>query len=383
MTAQPLKRTPLFELHRAHGAKFVPFAGHEMPLHYADGILAEHKHTRAGASLFDISHMGQAWLEAVPQEKTSPSHERVAGLIESLVPGEIIALKSGRMRYSLLLNGQGGILDDLMITRPDEDDRGRLFLVVNAATRDADFAHIESSLAGRVKLKPLEDRALLALQGPKSAQVLEQSVPSTSELEFMQSRAFDVGGRSCLISRSGYTGEDGFEISVPASFVQDMSRALLSCKDVKFAGLGARDSLRLEAGLCLYGHDLTSDIDPVEAGLGWTIGKRRREEGGFPGASRILELLQNGSEYRRVGLVPRGRAPAREGTGIQDNQGVKIGRVTSGTYGPTCGGPIAMGYIARAFSEPGTEIQLLVRGVPRPARVTSLPFVPHRYHRKK
>lgn len=382
MTAQPLKRTPLSQLHRAHGAKFVPFAGYEMPLHYADGVLAEHKHTRECASLFDISHMGQAWLEAIPQEKISPRHECVAGLIESLVPGEIIMLKPGRMRYSLLLSGQGGILDDLMITRPDEDDRERLFLVVNAAAKDTDFAHIESSLAARAKLKPLEDRALLALQGPKSAQVLEQSIPSTSELEFMQSHAFDVDGRSCLISRSGYTGEDGFEISVPATLAQDMTRALLSSGDVKFAGLGARDSLRLEAGLCLYGHDLTSDINPVEAGLVWTIGKRRREKGGFPGAARILRLLQNGCERRRVGLVPQGRAPARKGTVIQDRHGGKIGYVTSGTYGPTYGGPIAMGYIARAFSEPGTEIQLVIRGVPRPARVTSLPFVPHRYHRK-
>ncbi len=381
MTAQALRRTPLTDLHLSQGAKLVPFAGYEMPLHYAQGILAEHKHTRERAALFDVSHMGQAWLAAAPQNNEQPNHEDIAVQMESLVPGDIIALKPGHIRYSLLLAPDGGILDDLMITRADEG-AGRLFLVVNAATKDADFAHIESSLGPAARLEPLTDRALLALQGPRAADVLEKCIPSTSDLSFMQAREFSYEGDPCLISRSGYTGEDGFEISVPENLAVDLTRQLLSFDDVALAGLGARDSLRLEAGLCLYGHDLTGEINPVEADLKWTIGKRRREEGGFPGAQKILNLMQNGTERLRVGIVPEGRAPAREGTVIQDLTGREIGLVTSGSFGPSFGGPIAMGYVDSACSEIGTDLQLVIRGTPRPARVASMPFVPHRYHRK-
>jgi aminomethyltransferase len=269
-----------------------------------------------------------------------------------------------------------------MILRPDEPNQGRLFMVANAATKDADFAHIETLLGSALRVMPLLDHALLALQGPKAASVLERCIKGTSNLAFMQAREFDVDGQTSLISRSGYTGEDGFEISVPSDHAESLARQLLNQDEVAFAGLGARDSLRLEAGLCLYGHDLTEDINPVEADLRWMIGKHRREEGGFPGARHILELLQHGSDRIRIGIVPEGRAPAREGALIQDQQGRDIGLVTSGTFGPTYGGPIAMGYVDRAFSEVGTELQLVIRGTPCPACVTSLPFVPHRYHRK-
>jgi aminomethyltransferase len=382
MTSQSLKRTTLTVLHLEHGAKLVPFAGYEMPLHYSQGIFAEHKHTRDSASLFDVSHMGQAWLAAVLDDDQEPSHETIAALLETLVPGDITSLMPGRMRYSLLLNGAGGILDDFMILRPDEPNQGRLFMVANAATKDADFAHIETLLGSALRVMPLLDHALLALQGPKAASVLERCIKGTSNLAFMQAREFDVDGQTSLISRSGYTGEDGFEISVPSDHAESLARQLLNQDEVAFAGLGARDSLRLEAGLCLYGHDLTEDINPVEADLRWMIGKHRREEGGFPGARHILELLQHGSDRIRIGIVPEGRAPAREGALIQDQQGRDIGLVTSGTFGPTYGGPIAMGYVDRAFSEVGTELQLVIRGTPCPACVTSLPFVPHRYHRK-
>ncbi|MGK9236382.1 glycine cleavage system aminomethyltransferase GcvT [Inquilinus limosus] len=372
MTDTPLQRTPLFDLHVELGAKLVPFAGYEMPVQYPAGILKEHLHTRAEAGLFDVSHMGQAWLEAEPGED-------VAALIETLVPGDIAGLAPGRIRYSLLLNDEGGILDDLMITR--SPDPALLFLVVNAACKDADFAHIATKLAGRARLVRLDDRALIALQGPKAAEVLARHAFGADDLAFMESGSFALDRVECLISRSGYTGEDGFEISAPAEEAERIARFLLSEPEVAPIGLGARDSLRLEAGLCLYGHDIDTTTTPVEAGLAWTIGKRRRAEGGFPGADRILKQLAEGPARKRVGLKPEGRAPAREGTPILSSDGREIGRVTSGGFGPTVGGPVAMGYVEAGFAAAGTPVSLLIRDKAHPAVVAALPFVAPNFHR--
>jgi len=376
MTEPPLKRTPLYALHEELGAKFAPFAGYALPLQF-EGILAEHRHTRAAASLFDVSHMGQASLDVDGRD-----HDQVATVFESLVPGDIRALKPGGLRYTLLLNDHGGILDDLMVGRAfDEDCQGTLFLVVNGATKDADFAHIAGRIAKRAHLHRLDERALIALQGPAAANVLAEHAPGAARLAFMEAAWMPLSGKRAWISRSGYTGEDGFEISIPAVDADDVARLLLSDPRVRPAGLGARDSLRLEAGLCLYGHDLNPDIDPVTANLSWTVAKRRRDEGGFPGAERILRILAEGAPRRRVGLRPEGRVVAREGTEILDSAGSVVGIVTSGTFGPTVGGPIAMGYVGRRFAEPGTKLALRVRDRLHPAEVARLPFVPHRYYR--
>jgi aminomethyltransferase len=370
-SAPPL-RTPLYALHVELGARMVPFAGWEMPVQYPAGILKEHLHTRAAAGLFDVSHMGQAYLEA-------PEGTDAAGLIETLLPGDIAGLEPGQIRYSFLTNEAGGIRDDLMVTRLP--DRNRLYLVVNAGCREADFAHIEASLDGRATLVRLDDRALLALQGPQAASVLARHAFGVDQLAFMEAGTFAIDRVEAWISRSGYTGEDGFEISVPATDVERIARALLAEPEVLPIGLGARDSLRLEAGLCLYGHDIDETTTPIEAGLAWAIGKRRRAEGGFPGADVILAQLRDKPARRRVGIKPEGRAPARDGTRITDGGGRTIGTITSGGFGPSAGGPVAMGYVEAASAAPGTAVQLIVRDKPLPAQVAPLPFVPHTYRR--
>ena len=366
-----LKETPLYALHGELGAKLVPFAGYAMPVQYPTGILAEHNHTRAACGLFDVSHMGQGFLSAA---------DDVAGALERLVPGDIKTLAPGQMRYTQLLNEQGGILDDLMVTRPsDAAAANRLFLVVNAACKDADFAHIAARLAGVAKLDRADDRALLALQGPEAAAVLARLAPDAVKIKFMHAAPLSVLGEVCLVSRSGYTGEDGFEISVPSARAEFLARRLLAEPEVKPIGLGARDSLRLEAGLCLYGHDIDETTTPIEAGLSWSISKRRRAEGGFPGAAILQRQLADGVARKLVGLRPDGRAPAREHTEITDAAGKKIGEVTSGGFGPTVGGPIAMGYVAASHAAVGTAVQLLVRGKALPAKVVALPFTPKHY----
>ena len=365
--AAPLKRTPLHSLHLALGAKMVPFAGYEMPVQYPSGILTEHLHTRSQAGLFDVSHMGQLRLTGGDP----------VSAFEALVPGDLLALGLRRMRYTLLLNEAGGILDDLMATRVKDG----LFLVVNAARKEADLAHLRAFLGHATRVEPLEDRALLALQGPAAAIVLSRFCEEIPRLGFMAAMETTLAGSKCLITRSGYTGEDGFEISLPAVGATAVAEMLLARPEVRPVGLGARDSLRLEAGLCRYGHDIDETTTPIEAGLGWTIGKRRRAEGGFPGAAVVLRQLAEGATRTRVGIRPDGRAPAREDTPVVDTAGAKLGRVTSGGFGPSVGGPIAMGYVDPRYAAAGASLALLVRGTARPARVVRLPFVPHRYYR--
>jgi aminomethyltransferase len=365
-----LKKTALHALHVELGARMVPFAGYDMPVQYPAGIIAEHRHTRTAAGLFDVSHMGQARL--VGDDPTAA--------FERLVPGDIAGLAPGGMRYTLLLNEQGGIIDDLMATRP-VDGSGVLQLVVNAACKDADFAHIASGLAGDAELQRDDDRALLAFQGPEAAAVLTRLAPDAARLAFMQGAPMDVGGHACFVIRSGYTGEDGFEISVANDGAEALARRLLGEAEVAPIGLGARDSLRLEAGLCLYGHDIDTATTPVEAALAWTIAKRRRETGDFPGAAHIRAQLADGAPRRRVGLLVDGRAPAREGAEIVDAAGAVVGTVTSGGFAPTLERPIAMGYVAREHAAPGTALALLVRGKPVPAQVTKMPFVAANYYR--
>lgn len=378
-----MKRTPLYGLHMSLGGKMVEFAGYEMPVQYPDGVLREHVHTRTKAGLFDVSHMGQAWLRTTQEPLGSePAHAAVSAAIESLVPGEVLKLKRGAMRYSVLLNGQGGVLDDLMITRPAmPSGDGALFLVVNAACKDHDFTLIAQSLDGRAKLEIAADRALIALQGPRAAAVIDSLFPGAATQAFMSMRPLEWQGTDVLVSRCGYTGEDGFEISIQNADAERFARALLAHPDVAPIGLGARDSLRLEAGLCLYGHDLDTTTSPVEGNIAFVIGKRRKEEGGFPGAARIARELAEGPLRLRVGLKPEGRAPAREGTEIVDANGAKIGIVTSGGFGPTLNGPLAMGYVDREHSRTGTGVQLMVRGKALPAAVVDMPFVPHAYYR--
>lgn len=363
--SKTLLTTPLDSLHRALGAKMVPFAGYDMPVQYPAGILKEHLHTRQSASLFDVSHMGQAFLMG----------DGAVEAFETLVPGDYQAMAEGKTRYTVLTNDQGGILDDLMATRI----AGGLYLVVNAACKDQDFAHIEAGTSGKADLQILTDRALLALQGPKAGDVLARLAPDTADMKFMNFRKVDMAGISCFVTRSGYTGEDGFEISVPDNQAEAFAKMLLDQPEVEPAGLGSRDSLRLEAGLCLYGHDITTDTTPVEADIKWVVNKRRREEGGFPGADVILSQLQNGTERLRVGILPEGRAPAREGVEVQDTNGSTIGKITSGGFGPSVGGPVAMGYVETAFAEPGTAVNLIVRGKALAAKVVKMPFTDKSY----
>ena len=363
----PLASTPLFEEHRALGATLVGFAGYAMPMRFGRGILAEHAHTRSAAGLFDVSHMGQLRLVG----------DGAVAALERLVPGDIAGLAPGAMRYTQFTSDDGGILDDLIATRID----GGLHLVVNASRKNEDIAHLERRLDAGVDLTVLSHRALIALQGPKAATVLDRHAPGCAGLAFMTAGAFTIRGSEALVSRCGYTGEDGFEISVPADEATALWRALSAEPEVEPAGLGARDTLRLEAGLCLHGHDIDETTSPVEAGLAWSIGKRRRREGGFPGAARIRRELAQGARRRRVGILPDGRAPAREGTAVLDAGGDRIGTVTSGGFGPTAGRPVAMGYVAGDAAEIGRSVSLPVRGKARSASIVRLPFVPHRYHR--
>ncbi|BBK34833.1 aminomethyltransferase [Allostella humosa] len=345
----------------------VEFAGYAMPVQYPTGILTEHLHTRAGAGLFDVSHMGQIRLSGAD----------VAQHLETLVPGDIKGLAPGRQRYTLLTNDAAGILDDLMVTNAGD----HLFVVVNAGCKHADLAHIQAHLGGKVAIEAQFDRALLALQGPQAAAVLLRLAPEAGSLGFMAGREIAVDGVPCFVTRSGYTGEDGYEIAIPADQAERIARRLLAEPEVKPIGLGARDSLRLEAGLCLHGHDIDATITPIEAGLNWVIGKRRRAEGGYPGAAVVAEQLANGPKRRRVGILPEGRQPAREGTPLTDAAGNPVGTITSGGFGPSFGGPVAMGYVDAAHAADGTALQAVVRGQPRPAAVAPMPFVPHRYYR--
>lgn len=376
-----LKQLPLGDLHRELGGKMVPFAGYEMPVQYEKGVKAEHLHVREKAGLFDVSHMGQAFLEG-PRLGEEGAHQDVANAIEQLVPGEIRKLGRGRIRYTVLLNDDGGILDDLMITRlPAAEDEGRLFLVVNAAVKEQDFALIRERLSAFANLLVLENRALLALQGPTAHKVIGDFIPEAAEMPFMTAMDAEFEGLPILISRCGYTGEDGYELSIPADEAEFVARRLLAHDDVEPIGLGARDSLRLEAGLCLYGHDMTEAQSPVEASLQFAIGKRRRTEGGFPGAERIMKELTHGCSSVRVGIRPLGRAPAREGVEIQSTDGEVIGKVTSGGFGPTYDAPVAMGYVNAAQAEPGSKVNLIVRGKAMEAEIVTLPFVEQRYYR--
>jgi len=370
-SAPALLHTPLYALHVACGARMVPFAGYAMPVQFPTGILEEHLHTRSKAGLFDVSHMGQALLEG-PQ---------AAARLETLVPGDLTSLVPGRMRYTQLLDAQGCILDDLMVTRLENDASGeRLFLVVNAATKAQDFAHISAALPD-LQLTPLEDRALLALQGPAASACLAQHFPAVATMPFMSLIEIEREGKLWRISRSGYTGEDGFEIAVPASSAQAFAENLLADEAVLPIGLGARDSLRLEAGLCLYGHDIDTTTTPIEAGLLWSISKRRRESGGFPGVARIQREIAEGPARRRIGLRVEGKVPAREGAVIETLDGESVGTVTSGGFAPSLQAPIAMGYVASAHAANGTALQAVVRGKKLAATVTAMPFVPNHYYR--
>ncbi len=375
--AADLLKTPLFDLHVELGAKMVPFAGYDMPVQFPLGVMKEHLFTRESAGLFDVSHMGQAWL-------TGPDHATTAAALEALVPSNMKELKPGKQRYTVLLNDKGCIIDDLMVSRPlaGKDD-GRLMLVVNAACKDNDYKIIAAALPENVKLEIVEDRALIAIQGPKAAEVMALHAPEAADMGFMEVRSLEFNGISVIASRSGYTGEDGYEISIPAGAAEAVAKALLADERVEPIGLGARDSLRLEAGLCLYGHDIDENTTPVEGNITFCMQKRRKEAGDFPGGERVLKQLAEGTESLRVGLLLEGRAPAREGAEIRvPGTEEIIGRVTSGGYGPTLGAPVAMGYVPSGLSETGTKLELVVRGRALPARVAGMPFVAQRYYRK-
>ncbi len=357
------QRTPLYDLHVALGARMVPFAGWSMPVQYR-GILAEHAHTRAAASLFDVSHMGQVAIAG----------QGAAKALERLVPGDIDGLAVGRVRYTMLTNEAGGIIDDLMVART----AGGLHIVVNASRRAVDLAHLMENLPDEM-VAELTDRALLALQGPKAADVIARLAPGAESLAFLATGEFAIAGAKAAIARSGYTGEDGFELSVHAEDAERVARLLLDAPEVAPAGLGARDTLRLEAGLCLYGSDIDEETTPVEAGLGWTIPRRRRAEGGFPGADIVIGQLSVGPGRKRVGLKLDGRVPARHDAEISDAEGHRVGHVTSGSFGPTVGAPIAMGYVDPEHAAEGGTLGVKVRDAIHTAHVVALPFVPHRY----
>jgi aminomethyltransferase len=373
-----LKRTPLHALHVARGGKMVPFAGYEMPVQYASGVLREHLHTRGSAGLFDVSHMGQIALHA-----KSGNVEEAALALERLVPQDILAVAPGRQRYAQFTDAEGGILDDLMVA----NFGSHLFLVVNAACKAEDEAHLRASLSDVCVIEPLPDRALLALQGPKAEQVLAKFCAEAPAMRFMDAGPRRVDGFDCFVSRSGYTGEDGFEISVSAENAEALANVLLSSGDVLPIGLGARDSLRLEAGLCLYGQDIDTTTTPVEGALEWSIQKSRRKggarAGGFAGADKILAQLENGARRRRVGLRPEGRAPVREGAPLfaDETSSERIGAVTSGGFGPSLNAPVAMGYLPSPLAASGGLVFAEVRGQRLPLRVSPLPFVPNTYKR--
>jgi aminomethyltransferase len=374
----PLKRTPLHGLHVACGGKMVPFAGYDMPVQYATGVLREHLHTRGSAGLFDVSHMGQIALRP-----KSGKVEDAALALERLVPQDILGVPAGRQRYAQFTNGEGGILDDLMVA----NFGSHLFLVVNAACKADDEAHLRTHLSDLCAIEPLENRALIALQGPKAEQVLARLCAEAPAMRFMDAGPHRVDGIECFVSRSGYTGEDGFEISVPSERAEALARALLANSDVLPIGLGARDSLRLEAGLCLYGHDIDTATTPVEGALEWSIQKSRRHggarAGGFPGADKILSQLEQGAPRRRVGLRPEGRAPVREGAPLfaDASSSERIGAVTSGGFGPSINAPVAMGYLPAPHAAPGGIAFAELRGQRLPLRVAPMPFVPNTYKR--
>jgi glycine cleavage system T protein (aminomethyltransferase) len=373
-----LKRTPLHALHVASGGKMVPFAGYDMPVQYATGVLREHLHTRQAAGLFDVSHMGQIALRA-----KSGKVEDAALALERLVPQDILGLAPGRQRYAQFTNGAGGLLDDLMVA----NFGSHLFLVVNAACKAEDEAHLRANLSETCVVESLPDRALIALQGPKASSVLTKFCADAASMRFMDSGPRSIDGIDCFVSRSGYTGEDGFEISVPADHAQRLAKALLGDSDVLPIGLGARDSLRLEAGLCLYGHDIDSTTTPVEGALEWSIQKSRRHggarAGGFPGADKILSQLEQGAPRRRVGLKPEGRAPVREGAPLFKDaaSSQQIGAVTSGGFGPSINAPVAMGYLPASHTAIGGLVFAELRGQRLPLRVAAMPFVPNTYKR--
>jgi aminomethyltransferase len=373
-----LKRTPLYALHAARGGKMVPFAGYEMPVQYATGVLREHLHTRGSAGLFDVSHMGQIALHA-----KSGKVEDAALALERLVPQDILAVAAGRQRYAQFTNGDGGILDDLMVA----NFGSYLFLVVNAACKAEDEAHLRANLSDACRIEPLPDRALLALQGPKAESVLAKLCADAPAMRFMDAGPRVVAGIDCFVSRSGYTGEDGFEISVPAEHAETLAKALLASSDVLPIGLGARDSLRLEAGLCLYGHDIDTTTTPVEGALEWSIQKSRRNggarAGGFPGAEKILVQLERGAPRRRVGLRPEGRAPVREGAPLFADavSSEQIGAVTSGGFGPSLNAPVAMGYLPSSLASSDGVVFAELRGQRLPLRMAPMPFVPNTYKR--
>lgn len=371
-----LAQTPLHALHLELGARMVPFAGYEMPVQYKTGVIAEHRHCRESAALFDVSHMGQ--LKLVGAES--------AMALEKLVPVDVVDLATGRQRYAFFTNASGGLLDDLMIVRPQsEAGLGDLFLIVNAACKDVDLLHLSTHLGHLCQVLSLPDRALLALQGPKAVQALARLDPGVAVLSFMTGAPFTLAGAPCYVTRSGYTGEDGFEISVPTQHAVALARALLRQPEVAPAGLGARDTLRLEAGLCLYGHDIDEKTSPIEAGLSWAIQKVRRpggaRAGGYPGAAVIESHLAGSPPSKRVGLVAIERMPVREGTPIVDAHGHRLGQVTSGTIAPTVDQPIAMAYLPPDHAVLHHEVYAEVRGKRVPMRVTALPFTPHRYAR--
>lgn len=377
-TTAPLKRTPLHALHQELGARLVPFAGYELPVQYPAGLMAEHHHTREQASLFDVSHMGQLFI----------SGEGASLALESLMPVDVLDLGVGKQRYGLLLNDQGGIIDDLMFLRMAAPEAGdRIFMVVNGACKEGDIAHMRERIGARCQIEPQPERALLALQGPQAVTALSRLAPAVAQLVFMTGGPFKIDGIDCIVTRSGYTGEDGFEISVPAAQAQALARTLLAQPEVKPAGLGARNSLRLEAGLCLYGNDMDTATSPVEAGLSWAIQKVRRSgggrAGGFPGAERVLAQLAdpNAVPHKRVGLVALERVPVREHTELQDASGQRVGEVTSGLLAPSAGKPIAMAYVPPALAAVGTRVNAIVRGKPVPMEVAPMPFVAPRYYR--
>lgn len=367
-----LKQTPLYQIHVEAQAKIIEFSGYAMPVQYPLGVKQEHLWTREHAGLFDVSHMGQAWL-------IGQSSEAVARALEKILPADLLGLEEGSQQYTQLLNAEGGIKDDLIVTKPlSEDYNDRMYMVVNAACKEEDYPFIAQQLGSDVRIERLEDRALLALQGPEAAKALESLIPAAAKLSYFNFRVFDWEGHEVLVSRSGYTGEDGFEISLPASAGAEFARKLLAMDEVQLIGLGARDSLRLEAGMCLYGHDLDEETTPVEASLLWSIGKRRREEGGFPGFAKIKDQISNGVTRKRVGLDIDSKAPCREGTEVYAGDEL-VGRICSGSFSPCLDRPIAMAYIAKEHSKVGTELSLLLRGKRIPAKVCKMPFVQNKY----
>ncbi|MFC3181128.1 glycine cleavage system aminomethyltransferase GcvT [Cypionkella sinensis] len=373
--AEELLRLGLHDLHVALGGKMVPFAGYDMPVQYPAGVMKEHLHTRSAAGLFDVSHMGQVIL------RPKTSYQDLALAFEALMPVDVLGVAQGRQRYGMFTNETGGILDDLMFANRGD----HIFVVVNAACKTADIAHLQAHLSDVAQVIPVLDRGLLALQGPQAEAALARHIPAVAAMRFMDVAILPWQGVDLWISRSGYTGEDGFEISVPDAQLRAFAEALLAEPEVMPIGLGARDSLRLEAGLCLYGHDIDTTTSPVEAGLTWAIQKARRtggtRAGGFPGETRILQELAEGPERSRVGLRPEGRAPMREHTDLFAPDGTPLGQVTSGGFGPSVNAPIAMGYVATAFAKPGTALEGEVRGKRLPVTVTAMPFQPTTYKR--